>query len=93
LKTVVVEPIPDPFESSNQLITDVWTIEEKMKELTQQNKLLCVCTTTSCFAPRARDNVIAVAKLCAAYNVHHIVNNAYGIQDDSSMKDISRACR
>lgn len=43
-------------------------------------QVACVVTTTSCFAPRAADDVVAVAKLCQAAGVAHIINNAYGVQ-------------
>ncbi|EFN58500.1 hypothetical protein CHLNCDRAFT_19872 [Chlorella variabilis] len=40
--------------------------------------IACIVTTTSCFAPRAADDVVAVAKLCQQAGVAHIINNAYG---------------
>ncbi len=40
------------------------------------HRVACVVTTTSCFAPRACDDVVAVAKLCKAAGVAHVVNNA-----------------
>lgn len=39
-----------------------------------------VLSTTSCFAPRLPDNVLAIGRLCAALNVPHVINNAYGLQ-------------
>lgn len=45
-----------------------------------QGKVLCVFTTTSCFAPRAYDSVVEVAELCKKHGLFHVVNNAYGLQ-------------
>jgi O-phospho-L-seryl-tRNASec:L-selenocysteinyl-tRNA synthase len=53
--------------------------------------VLCVVTTTSCFAPRAPDAVDEVAKLCAAAGVGHVVNNAYGLQCKATMALLNRA--
>ena len=40
----------------DELRTDLERMEEKMRELGQE-KVLCVMTTTSCFAPRAPDRL------------------------------------
>lgn len=48
--------------------------------LAHKDAALCVLTTTSCFAPRASDDVEAVARLCKHAGVPHIINNAYGVQ-------------
>lgn len=53
-------------------------IEAAMQE--HQGSVLCVLTTTSCFAPRAADDVEAVARLCKQHHVAHVINNAYGVQ-------------
>lgn len=42
--------------------------------------VLCVLSTTSCFAPRAPDAVGELAQVCHRHNVAHVVNNAYGLQ-------------
>jgi len=55
--------------------------------------ILCVCTTTSCFAPRIPDRLVDVARLCKESDVPHIVNNAYGIQSTKCMHLISEAAR
>ncbi|KAH7729097.1 CRE-SECS-1 protein [Aphelenchoides avenae] len=71
-----VEPMRDP--DSDSLVTDVSKVECLLKE--DADNILCVITTTSCFAPRAPDNLPEVALLCKQYNVPHMVNNAYGLQ-------------
>ena len=46
---------------------------------THGDKVLAVLTTTSCFAPRAYDNVVEVAKICKEKGIFHVVNSAYGL--------------
>ena len=55
--------------------------------------IACVLTTTSCFAPRASDDVVAVARLCAAAGVGHIINNAYGVQSAALCAAVAAAWR
>ena len=45
-----------------------------------QKDIAAVISTTSCFAPRAADDLVAISKYCYKHNVPHIVNNAYGLQ-------------
>lgn len=71
----------------DQVVTNLPALEEAMSD-----KVLAVITTTSCFAPRVRDQVDRVAKLCQEHNVHHIINNAYGLQCAATSKLINRAC-
>lgn len=68
----------------DELRTDVASIEQKIAQLGPTN-VAAVITCTSCFAPRAADDVPAVARVCREANVHHIVNNAYGIQSSKCM--------
>ena len=83
LKSLVlagVKVVPMPMKRvGDQLCTDVEALHAKMSEL-GPNRVLGIVTTTSCFAPRAADDVVAVAKLCAQYSIGHIINNAYGVQ-------------
>ncbi len=78
--------IPTTLEG-DEVVTHLQALEEAMSD-----KVLAVITTTSCFAPRVRDKVDQVAKLCQKHNVHHIINNAYGLQCASTSKLINRAC-
>lgn len=63
----------------DELRTDVDTIQSKIKELGAEN-ILCLYTTTSCFAPRTPDRLEEVGKICKNEDIPHIVNNAYGLQ-------------
>ncbi|GAX79839.1 hypothetical protein CEUSTIGMA_g7279.t1 [Chlamydomonas eustigma] len=87
-KPVVVELLPE----GDQLLTDVKGIQQKLEELGPSN-VACVVTTTSCFAPRAPDDVVAVAKLCEAAGVAHVINNAYGVQSSQICALITAAWR
>lgn len=49
---------------SDELTTDLDAVSSAVQRL-GPDAVLCVLTTTSCFAPRAADDVVAVARLCA----------------------------
>ena len=53
----------------------------------------CVVSTTSCFAPRAADDVYAIGKLCRELDLPHVVNHAYGIQSRALNGALDRAWR
>ncbi|CBH18335.1 hypothetical protein, conserved [Trypanosoma brucei gambiense DAL972] len=55
--------------------------------------VLCVLSTTSCFAPRLPDDVVAIAKLCKALDIPYVVNNAYGVQSRTIMHKLDAAIR
>jgi O-phospho-L-seryl-tRNASec:L-selenocysteinyl-tRNA synthase len=75
----------------DELRTDAAALETALNE--HAGRVLCVVTCSSCFAPRAPDDVEAVARLCSRFKVGHVVNNAYGLQCAATMKAISRAMR
>jgi O-phospho-L-seryl-tRNASec:L-selenocysteinyl-tRNA synthase len=54
-------------------------VRAKLVELGAE-QVLCVLSTTSCFAPRAPDDVVALAQICRDAGIAHVVNNAYGLQ-------------
>jgi len=76
---IVVEPLYE----GDSLVTDVGRVKELLVE--HSETVTCVLSTTSCFAPRTPDKLVALAELCAEYNVPHVVNNAYGIQSTRCM--------
>ncbi|EKF30890.1 hypothetical protein,SLA/LP autoantigen-like protein, putative [Trypanosoma cruzi marinkellei] len=55
--------------------------------------VLCVLSTTSCFAPRIPDDVLAIAKYCKAMNIPYVINNAYGVQSRVIMRRLDAAMR
>ncbi|XP_063694910.1 O-phosphoseryl-tRNA(Sec) selenium transferase-like [Bolinopsis microptera] len=70
--------VVEPLLEGDSLVTDVGRIEELLRH--HGDKVLCVMSTTSCFAPRTPDKLVHIAELCKRYNTAHLVNNAYGIQ-------------
>ncbi|CAD2220400.1 O-phosphoseryl-tRNA(Sec) selenium transferase, SepSecS, putative [Angomonas deanei] len=95
LTPVVVEPRPAPFlpdilrqhenENNKQhpfllqcAVEDIESII--LNTIKDPNLIVCVLSTTSCFAPRLPDDIIGISKLCWQYNIPHVVNNAYGLQ-------------
>lgn len=65
--------------------TDIEKIKEKIIELGEDN-IVCVLTTTSCFAPRGHDNILEISKICQENKIAHIINNAYGVQSNQICK-------
>lgn len=78
--------------NGDELRTDLVNMEAQMATLGSDN-IVCVLTTTSCFAPRAADSLEQVAGLCNRYNIPHLVNNAYGLQSSRIMHLIQEAAR
>ncbi|XP_047460686.1 O-phosphoseryl-tRNA(Sec) selenium transferase isoform X2 [Mugil cephalus] len=85
---VVVENVIE----GDELRTDLEAVESKIKELGAEN-VVCVHSTTSCFAPRVPDRLEELAAMCAKYNIPHIVNNAYGVQSSKCMHLIQQGAR
>ena len=57
---------------------DLAAVERCLEEV-GSDAVVCVMTTSSCFAPRGCDMLVDVAKLCQQHVVPHIINNAYGV--------------
>jgi O-phospho-L-seryl-tRNASec:L-selenocysteinyl-tRNA synthase len=74
-------------DNEDGLTTDLEALEKKILEL--KDEVLCVMSTTSCFAPRLPDRIIEIAKICKTHGIPHIVNNAYGLQSRKIMNQIS----
>ena len=66
------------IKRTDALGSDIAGIERALQQ--HQNEILCVISTTSCFAPRRPDSLKAIGELCSRYNALHLVNNAYGLQ-------------
>jgi O-phospho-L-seryl-tRNASec:L-selenocysteinyl-tRNA synthase len=88
---VVIELVhPTDDVNKDALVTNLEKMESQINHIGPEN-ILCVLSTTSCFAPRIPDKVVAIAKLCKKYNIGHVVNNAYGVQCRKTMSQISAA--
>lgn len=82
----------DSNSSGGQLRTDM----DGMQQLIQahgSDAILAVMSTTSCFAPRGYDNVEAIAQLCHAQDIAHVINNAYGVQSSKCTHMVNQAMR
>lgn len=78
---------------TGELQTDLDGLRSKITEIGDPEQILCAFMTTSCFAPRAPDDLIGVAEICEEFDLPMLVNNAYGLQvekavalDSSSLK-------
>jgi O-phospho-L-seryl-tRNASec:L-selenocysteinyl-tRNA synthase len=54
--------VVEPLVKGDELVTDVQKITQILEE--KGKEVLCVVTTTSCFAPRAIDLVADVGVVC-----------------------------
>ena len=89
----LLTPIVVPNQLAGDTVcTDMVALEQKLQEVGPEN-VLCVLSTTSCFAPRVPDDVEAIAKLCASAGIGHVINNAYGLQCTKCCHIINEACR
>ncbi|XP_065071859.1 O-phosphoseryl-tRNA(Sec) selenium transferase-like isoform X2 [Rhopilema esculentum] len=76
----------------DELTTDLGEISNQVKKIGAEN-VLCVMSTTSCFAPRVPDRVEEIAIICKDFDIPHIINNAYGLQSSKCMHIIDQASR
>lgn len=69
---------------------DARDVESAIDSLGIDN-VVCVLSTTSCFAPRLPDDTLAIARVCKKLDVPYVVNNAYGVQSAPIMKRLDAA--
>jgi len=86
LKPIVIQPLID----GDELVTNLHEINAAIERVSAA-KVLCVFSTTSCFAPRNPDKVVEIAKTCKQHNIFHVVNNAYGLQCSKITNDLNQA--
>ncbi|XP_062612832.1 O-phosphoseryl-tRNA(Sec) selenium transferase-like [Saccostrea cucullata] len=85
---VVIENVRE----GDELKTNLEEIQKKVQELGPMN-ILCILTTTSCFAPRIPDKLEEVGEICKTQDIPHVVNNAYGLQCSKCTHLIQQASR
>jgi len=91
--TAGFEPaIIELIKAGDELTTDLTAMRDAVTTLGPEN-ILCVFSTTSCFAPRGPDDLPNIAKLCSQFQIPHITNNAYGLQSSKCMYLINEAAR
>ncbi|XP_061392814.1 O-phosphoseryl-tRNA(Sec) selenium transferase [Musca vetustissima] len=66
-------------ENNEGLCTDLEEFEKQISGLNNE-EILCIMSTTSCFAPRNCDDIVQLAEIAKRHDLPHIVNNAYGLQ-------------
>lgn len=87
LKPVII----DTIQTENGLSTNMLAFKEKIEELGSDN-IVAIFSTTSCFAPRQFDDILALSILAKDKNIPHVVNNAYGMQSKRIMNKIGNVC-
>ena len=86
---IIINPIPNP-KNDYELETDIQGVKNSIDKYGVDN-ILCICSTTSCFAPRGYDNIEEISKICKEKNLFHIINNAYGIYCTKIIDMINKA--
>jgi O-phospho-L-seryl-tRNASec:L-selenocysteinyl-tRNA synthase len=76
----------------DQVSTDLESLETTILRLGPEN-IVSVVATSSCFAPRGCDDLVAIGKLCHFYTIPQIVNNAYGLQSKIAVNRLNEAIR
>ncbi|SCM19338.1 O-phosphoseryl-tRNA(Sec) selenium transferase, putative [Plasmodium chabaudi adami] len=84
LKYIVV----DMIFINDELQTDEKKIENLMKKLNE--KICCIITVTSSYAPRNSDNILKISQLCNKYDIPHVINNGFGLQCTYICKEIQK---
>jgi O-phospho-L-seryl-tRNASec:L-selenocysteinyl-tRNA synthase len=74
----------------DMVVTDMDSLQENVNKY--RGRVIAIISTTSCFAPRVPDQIDEIGKLCLDEDVAHIINNAYGLQCQTTVKLINRAC-
>ncbi|OQR70794.1 O-phosphoseryl-tRNA(Sec) selenium transferase-like, partial [Tropilaelaps mercedesae] len=78
--------------SDEKLVTNIAEMRKQIIATGAEN-ILCVLSTTSCFAPRCPDDLIGIASICSEFNLMHLVNNAYGVQSMKCMSRVEQASK
>ena len=74
---LIINPIPNKT-NDYEIETDIEQIKAVIDKYGVDN-ILCITSTTSCFAPRCYDNIEEISKICKEKKIFHVINNAYGI--------------
>lgn len=82
--------IIEPLLTEDGLVTNTAEFEIQITSL-KNEEILAIYSTTSCFAPRNPDDIVKLSEIARKHEIPHIVNNAYGLQDCSLVKNINRA--
>ncbi|ACV24060.1 O-phosphoseryl-tRNA(Sec) selenium transferase [Methanocaldococcus fervens] len=72
---------------------DVSDIEDAIRREIKDNNNPVVLSTLTFFPPRKSDDVEEIAKICEDYDVPHIINGAYAIQNFYYIEKLKRALK
>uniref|UniRef100_A0AC34QPS5 O-phosphoseryl-tRNA(Sec) selenium transferase n=1 Tax=Panagrolaimus sp. JU765 TaxID=591449 RepID=A0AC34QPS5_9BILA len=92
LVPMIVQPKVVQENDRFELILDEEHLEDSVKFCSDED-ILCVLTTTSCFAPRCPDNLESASKFAAKHGCFHLVNNAYGLQSAFIAAELERCLK
>jgi O-phospho-L-seryl-tRNASec:L-selenocysteinyl-tRNA synthase len=76
--------------NGDEIVTNINFLKETIQSISSIDEILCVLSTTSCFAPRRPDRIDIISQLCKEYEIPHVINNAYGLQCPLIAKLINR---
>ena len=88
LEPIIIEQV----KNNDYLQTDLNEFERQIQQI-NSNEICCIISTTSCFAPRAIDNIQCLSNLCQTYSIPHLINNAYGLQSTKIIHEIEQTKR
>lgn len=92
LSPIVIDTIPTENKCNGLQQTNLDAFRKKAEEIGAEN-ICCILSTTSCFAPRAGDDIMALAQLCQVDAIPHVINNAYGLQSTYFTHQLEQAAR
>ncbi|CRH03681.1 O-phosphoseryl-tRNA(Sec) selenium transferase, putative [Plasmodium relictum] len=80
--------VVDMIYKNDELFTDLDKIEKLIEEY--KEKICCVISVTSSYAPRNSDDIVKISHLCKKYDMPHLINNAFGLQCIFICKEIQK---
>lgn len=92
LSAGLIPLIVENILEGDQVRTNLDEIIKLIDEYGSDN-ILCIFSTTSTFAPRVPDKIVEIAKIAKQNNIHHVINNAYGLQQQKCINLIEEATR
>lgn len=82
---IIIDTVP----TVNGMQSDLTQFSDKVNELGAEN-IVCIYSTSSCFAPRQCDDIVALSLLAQQHCIPHLLNNAYGLQSRWICRQIER---
>ncbi len=74
----------------DEVYVDVGDIEDAIKKELSNNNNPCVLSTLTFFPPRRSDDIVEIGKLCEEYDIPHIINGAYAIQNEYYLNKLKK---